>query len=296
MSLSRGLHWNFLEAAFSWVLWEANEPNPAWADAAGFNIQRQIILRLWNFEVWLNHRPRGERDDDPVPNQLAYNIIATIVKMTASAPLATAPELWEPVLKLGPAGHYSVEYFLSCGFLEAYRVDPHDFAARWQPMIEYVFNAPEWGTGQPWYYGQRLLRQILGCRSESILDRSAVFQTVVQQMSGYYARWAREHLARDEDNIVALCYFLASSTGRSLRIDGLGWLQQAVVADPWYRPEMGNALIEFLNVVLTQDAQAVRANIPARDAFLALVARLVEKQASAALALQERARRSFSNG
>lgn len=293
---SAGLNWNFLEAAFSWVLWEGNEPSPAWADAAGFKTQRQIILALWEFEVWLNHRPRGERDDDPLPNQLAYKVVATIAKMTASAPVATAPELWEPVLKLGAPGHYSVEHFLSCWFLEAYRVDPNDFATRWQPMIEYALNAPEWGGGRPWYYGQRLLRQILGCRSESILDRSTVFQTAVQQMSGYYARWAQEHLARDEDNLVALCYFLASSTGRPLRIDGLGWLEQAVVTDPWYRPEMGNALVEFLNVVLTQDAQAVRANVPARDAFFALVARLVEKQVPAALALQERARRAFANG
>ena len=143
--------------------------------------------------------------------------------MTASAPVATAPELWEPVLKLGAPGHYSVEHFLSCWFLEAYRVDPNDFATRWQPMIEHALNAPEWGGGRPWYYGQRLLRQILGCRSESILDRSTVFQTAVQQMSGYYVRWAQEHLARDEDNVVALCYFLASSTGRlcaSTDLDG----------------------------------------------------------------------------
>lgn len=293
---SAGLDWNFLEAAFSWILWEANEPNPAWADATEFKTQRKIILALWEFEVWHNRRPRGDRNDDPVPNQLAYKVVATIAKMTAYAPVKVAAELWEPVLKLGAPGHYSVEHFLSCWFLEAYRINPNDFAARWRPMIEYALNAPEWGGGRPWYYGQRLLRQVLGCRSESILDQNAAYQTAVQQMSANYARWASEHLARDEDNVVALCYFLASSTGRPLRIDGLGWIHHAVANDVWYRDQLGNALVEFLNVVLTQDAQAVRENIPARDAFLALVARLVEKQVPAALALQERARRSFSAG
>jgi hypothetical protein len=59
---------------------------------------------------------------------------------------------------------------------------------------------------------------------------------------------------------------------------------------------MGNALIEFLNVTLTQDVQELRSDGRARDAFLALVALLVSKQVPAALALQERARRLLSNG
>jgi hypothetical protein len=114
-------------------------------------------------------------------------------------------------------------------------------------------------------------------------------------MHEFYARWARVHLARDEDNVVLLCYFMASPTGRPLRIDGLGWLQQAVAAHSW-RGRTENALIEYLNVVMTQDALTVRANVAAREAFLALVAHLVEKQIPAALALQERARRSFLEG
>jgi hypothetical protein len=77
---------------------------------------------------------------------------------------------------------------------------------------------------------------------------------------------------------------------------GLGWLQQAVTAKPWYRSAMGNALLEFLNVTLTQDAQELRSDTAARDAFLALVALLVSKQVPAALTLQERARSAFSNG
>jgi hypothetical protein len=114
-------------------------------------------------------------------------------------------------------------------------------------------------------------------------------------MAHHYERWAREHLSREEDNVTGLCFFLASSTGCSLRMKGLGWLQQAVTVKPWYRPAMGNALVEFLNVALTQDAQELRSDTAARDAFLALVALLVSKQMRAAFTLQERARRSLSN-
>jgi hypothetical protein len=199
------------------------------------------------------------------------------------------------MLKLGAAGHYSVGHFISAWFFETARLDPAEFAARWQPMIEYALNAPEWGQGSPWYYGQRLLRQILGFGSEAFLDRYSAFQGILSQMAPYYERWAREHLSREDDNITGFCFFIASSTGRPLRMRGLGWIQQAVTAESWYRPAMGNALIEFLNVVLIQDAQQLRSDAAARDAFLALVALLVSKQVPSALALQERARRLLSS-
>src|SRR5437868_4768542 len=114
-------------------------------------------------------------------------------------------------------------------------------------------------------------------------------------MRDLYELWARQHLARDEDNIAALCSLLGSSTGRSLRLDGLQWVHQALSgetpADAWRRSETGAALLDFISVVLTEDVQAVSANTTARTALLALVALLVAKQVSAALALQERARR-----
>jgi hypothetical protein len=221
--------------------------------------------------------------------------LQTIAKMLVQASGLRARELWEPIFKLGAAGHYAVGHFVSCWFLETARLEATEFAARWQPMIEYALDAPEWGQGKPWYYGQSLLRQILGFGSQTRLDGNPAFQGIVSQMAHHYERWAREHLSREDDNVTGLCFFLASSTARSLRVKGLGWLQQAVTVKDWYRPAMGDALIEFLNVTLTQDAQALRADGAARDAFLVLVALLVSKQLPAALALQERARRALSS-
>src|SRR5262249_5152679 len=156
--------------AFGWSWWERGEPNPLWDDEADFGEQRQIILSLWAFEVWLNHRRRAGSKDTLVPNRLSYNVIQTIAKMMTKAAVSVPQQLWEPVLKLGAAGHYPVEHFILCWFFEAARLDATAFAARWQPMIEYALSASEWGQGQPWYYGQALLRQILGFRSVAFLD------------------------------------------------------------------------------------------------------------------------------
>jgi hypothetical protein len=289
-----GLDWDFLEAEFGWLWWEGEKPNPMWSDEAVFQEQRHIILLLWALEVWLNHRPRADHKDDPLPNQLGYSVLQTIAKMIAHASAPRAQELWEPILTLGAPGHYAVGHFVSCWFLEASRLEAIEFAARWEPMIKYALDSSEWGEGTPWYYGQRLLRQILGFGSQTFLDRDPAFQGIISQMAHHYERWAREHLSSEDDNVTGLCFFLASSSARSLRMKGLGWLQQVVTARDWYRSAMGDALIEFLNVTLTQDTQTLRSDMAARDAFLALVALLVSKQLPAALALQEHARRALS--
>jgi hypothetical protein len=176
-----GLAWDFLETMFSWLWWEGDKPNPLWDDEPTFQEQRQIILSLWAFEVWLNHRPDADHKDDHVPHQLAYNTIQTIAKMMTKASGPLAQELWEPVLKLGAAGHYSVEHFISCWFLETGHLDAAEFAVRWRPMIEYALNAGEWGQGRRWYYGHSLLRKMLGFGSEPFLDRNPAFQGVVRE-------------------------------------------------------------------------------------------------------------------
>jgi hypothetical protein len=145
-----GLDWDFLEAAFSWLLWEGEKPNPLWNDETEFQEQRQLIRSLWALEVWVNHRPRAGQKDDALPNQLGYSVLQAIAKMMVKASGARAQELWEPILKLGAAGHYAVGHFLSSWFLEASRLEAAEFAARWQPMIEYALDAPEWGNGTPW--------------------------------------------------------------------------------------------------------------------------------------------------
>jgi hypothetical protein len=292
---STGLNWTFLENEFAWLLRDEESSTPIY-DAVTDRDRRTLVLSLWSFELWLKHRERDRRDDNAVPSSLGYKILATLARMVGESAPDSAQELWEPVLRLGAPAHYAVGHFLSCWFLEV-RGDATAFALRWTPMIEYALSSSEWGDGRPWFYGQRLLRQIIGCGSETVFNRSGGYQNIVFQMRHLYEKWAREHLAREEENVAALSAFAGSSTGRLLRVDALQWLHQALSGESpaasWYRSFTGNALVEFLNVVLTEDVGAVSSNVNARSALLDLVLLLITKQVPAALALQERARRSL---
>lgn len=293
---SHGLDWSFLEAAFAWLT--SAELKKGAADTlkgADSTDERQLLLSLWSYEVWLRHGSSEDRKDDPGPTQLGYNLLIQLARRVLLEPPQSAQQIWEPVLTLGAPAHYAVGHFLQCWFEQASSADPTAFAARWRPMIEYALASPTWGTGEPWYYGQRLLTQVLGCNARADLDRNPAFQAVVLGFKALYEAWATKHLSRDDDNVTALCSFLSSSTGKPLRFDGLRWLLAALTGDHAVfiggRSGALDSLVHLLDVILAEDVAALSADSSARSTFLALVDILVAKQVPTALALQERARR-----
>ena len=105
--------------------------------------------------------------------------------------------------------------------------------------------------------------------------------------------WVEKYLPQDEDNLGALCHFLQSDAGAVVRLDGLAWIAQVTLRDEtqagrWFRDRTGNAMVEFLDVLVTQEATEVAKNPPLRDKLVQLAAHLAAKQTPAALALQER--------
>jgi hypothetical protein len=203
--------------------------------------------------------------------------------------------MWEPVLVLGAPAHYAIGQFLQSWFAQAATADPSDFGARWRQMIEYALASPTWGDGNPWYYGQRILTEVLGCNAATWLDANPSFQTVLLGFKPLYEAWATNHRRRDDHNVTAVCSFLSSSTGKLLRLEGLRWIHAALVGnDPVYirwRSSAFESQVHLLDVTLSEDLSALSGNPEARSTFLALVDILVAKQIPAALALQERARR-----
>ena len=161
-------------------------------------------------------------------------------------------------------------------------------------MLKYALEAPNWSSGRRSYYGERLLRQLLGFGSDKEISQTPEFRALIYQMRDLYEGWARKYLHRDEDNVAGLCVFLASDAGASLRLDGLQWLAAALGGETsaanWRRERTGNAIIELLDVILSKDAGKVSANPKARDAMISLAADLVARQVPTALALQERIR------
>ena len=76
--------------------------------------------------------------------------------------------------------------------------------------------------------------------SSSIFDSNAAYQAAVQQMSSYYARWASEHLARDEDNGRAVLFprVLYGTRFASTGSDGFNELSQTTtgIGQIWGMP------------------------------------------------------------
>jgi hypothetical protein len=220
----------------------------------------------------------------------------------ASAIVRLSPEqgraLWQPILALGGQAHYIVENFIGSWFRQVSCTKSMELVApHWRGMIEYALTSAKGGLGRRWFYGERILCRLLGCGSESLLDRNAEVSTVVEGMKDLFASWAGRHLPRDEDHFTYLCGFLASTSGERLRLEGIGWLDRALQSegvDSWRRSQAGASMVDFLDVVLSQSADKLLRQITVRDAYLRLIAVLVKRQVPSALALQERARTILS--
>jgi hypothetical protein len=116
-------------------------------------------------------------------------------------------------------------------------------------------------------------------------------------MRDLYETWAKRRLTDNEDNLAGFCGFLSTAAGKSLRMDGLRWIDEAMKADTdvgkWYRKETSDAFMSFLDVLVSEHVTELSKDEPARQALLDLVAHAVSLQLTAAQALQERIRRLF---
>jgi hypothetical protein len=286
---SSGLDTEFLKNIFIWLLEDAAvEP----ADAEQY---RKLLAALWAFEAWRRYEDLDEDKRESPPSSLGYDILAALARSVMRAPASEGPALWEPVFRLGADAQYSVGHFISCWLVDSPKnTDLTTFSQHWRAMIQYALAAQNWGSSRQWFYGERLIRQLLGCGSESSLGGIPEIQAVVLQMRDLWETWARKHLARKEENVSAFCAFLSTPVGKPLRMDGLQWLLPAIQGEAraanWHRQETGSALTDFLNVTFSQDADKILGNAKARDALLILVAHVVARQVPAALALQERVR------
>ncbi|MDZ4255891.1 MAG: hypothetical protein U1A72_25270 [Sulfuritalea sp.] len=289
---SAGLDTHLLKAVFGWLF---REP----LDATDAQNRFNLLKGLLDFELW-PHAARREDDRDEPPTQIGYEILPVIVRLIPGLSAKTAAELWQPIFQLGGNGHYFLGQFIDLWLQQVPRItDVADFGRHWRAMIEYALASPQWSSGRQWFYGERLTYRILGCGSELWLDQVAEMQTTVRQMRHLYESWADKHLVREEDNMTYFCSFLSSSTGRSLRLDGLQWLHRALQSQTaasrqWRRSGTAAAMTNLLDVCLTEDGDEFATNTPARDALLGLVAILVKDQIPAALALQEHARKKLS--
>lgn len=273
----------FLEVLFNWLIK---------GDGIGdWHLDTSLGLRIWDYDA-TRAKARGKKHGEyDLPSQnLGYDILLKLGALSVAAPRGEERSVWEPVLSHGPAAHYALQHFIRGLFLRlGMSDDPVAFERVWRATAEYALAA-DWSQPGLWFYGERLICDLLGFGNEDGLSR--LNPGAALRMKDVYERWADTHLASDEECVTRFCHFLTTNFGAPLRLDGLLWLAAKLKAgEPsgrWYRDDTGDALAELVAASLSSDAQALSRASQARQALVDIAAALAAKNVPTALALQER--------
>jgi hypothetical protein len=286
---SGALDTHFLEITFAWLVTDQDLPT----DAAEREQRRRLLTAFWAHQSWWLVGSESESTRDYAPmGQFGYKLLDAIAAIILVTDVSAASALWQPVFDIGPKGHYAIGHFFLAFFNNLKETtDTFAFAACWRPMIEAVLEGRGWESG-PWYHQQSLERQALGFANADALVRPTEGPPLVESVRDLYRTWAERRLPGDEDNLAAFCNFLSTRTGASLRLEGLGWVANALRADAgrrdWYRDGTSAAFVEFLSTIITEDGAAAVATPETRQALIDLTGLAVSRQLSVALAIQDR--------
>lgn len=273
----------FLEVLFNWLT--------EGGGTGDRDLDTRLALRIWDYDATrakASERKNGEYD---LPSQnLGYDILLKLGALSIAAPPGEERAVWEPVLAHGPAAHDALQHFIRSLFLRLGRGDdPVAFERVWRAIAEYGLAA-DWSQPDLWFYGERLICDLLGFGNEDALSR--LHPGAALRMKDLYKRWAAAHLARDEECVTRFCYFLMTKFGAPLRLDGLSWLaairMEREPSSRWYRKGTGEALVELVAAALSSDTQALSQHAQARQALVEIAAAVAAMNIPAALALQER--------
>ncbi|MCC5049749.1 hypothetical protein LLE59_20820 [Xanthomonas campestris] len=278
---------HFLEVLFNWLI-----------DGVGTGdreLDTRLALRIWDYDATrAKSREKKEDGEYDLPSQkLGYNILLKLGALSIAAPEGEARAIWEPVLSHGPAAHYALQHFIRGLFLRLGKGDdPVAFERVWRATAEYSL-AGDWSQPGLWFYGERLICDLLGFGNEDALSR--LNPGAALRMKDIYERWAATHLGHYEECVTRFSHFLTTNFGAPLRLDGLRWLatMQREPSGRWYREGTGNALVELVAAALSSDTQALSQDSQARQAIVEIAATLAAKNIPTALALQERIRRQL---
>lgn len=275
---------HFLGVLFNWLIE---------GDGTGdLDLDARLSLRIWDYDATrAKARKKNDYGEYGLPSQnLGYGILLKLGALSIAAPEGKSRSVWEPVLSHGPAAHYALQHFVSGLFLRLGKGDdPAAFERVWRATAEYGLAA-DWSQPGLWFYGERLICDLLGFGNEDALSR--LNPGTALRMKDVYERWAATHLAHDEECVTRFCHFLTTNFGAPLRLDGLRWLaamlKEREPSGHWYREGTGDGLVELIAAALSSDAQALSQHAQARQALVEIAAVLSVKSIPTALALQER--------
>ncbi|CAI10627.1 hypothetical protein p2A204 (plasmid) [Aromatoleum aromaticum EbN1] len=255
------------------------------------DLDTRLALRIWDYDATRAKAREKKHGEYDLPSQnLGYDILLKLAALSITAPAGEDREVWEPVLVHGPAAHYALQHFIGGLFLRLGKGDdPVAFERVWRATAEYGLAA-NWSQPGLWFYGERLICDLLGFGNEDALSR--LNSDAALRMKDVYECWAAAHLARDEECVTRFCHFLTTKFGAPLRLDGLRWLavmlKEREPSNRWYREGTNDALVELVAVALSSDAQGLSQHAQARQALVEIAAALAGMNIPVALALQER--------
>jgi hypothetical protein len=272
-----------LEVLFNWLIE---------GDGTGDrDLDTRLALRIWDYDATrAKARERNHGKYDLPSQNLGYDVLLKLGALSIAAPEGEERSVWEPVLSHGPAAHYAVQHFIRGVFLRLRKGDdPVAFERIWRATAEYGLAA-DWSQPGLWFYGERLIGDLLGFGNEDTLCR--LNPGAALRMKAVYERWAAARLAHDEECVTRFCHFLMTNFGGPLRLDGLRWIAATLTerepSGRWFREGTGDALAELVAAALSSDAQALSQDARARQALVEIAAALAAKNIPTALALQER--------
>jgi hypothetical protein len=274
---------HFLEVLFNWLID---------GDGTGDrDLDTRLALRIWDYDATRAKGREKKHGEYDLPSQnLGYDILLKLGALSIAAPEGEERAVWEPVLSHGPAAHYALRHFIRGLFLRLGKgEDPVAFERVWRATAEYGLAA-DWSQPGLWFYGERLICDLLGFGNEDPL--TLLSPGAALRMKDVYERWAATHLARDEECVTRFCHFLTTKFGAPLRLDGLRWLavmlKKCELSSRWYRQDTVDALVELVAAALSSDAQALSKHAEARQALVEIAGDLAAMNNPIALALQER--------
>ncbi len=275
---------HFLGVLFNWLIEGDGTGNR--------DLDTRLALRIWDYDATrakvCEKKEDGEYD---LPSQnLGYDILQRLGALAIAAPKGEDRMVWEPVLSHGPAAHYALQHFIRGLFLRLGKDDdPVAFERVWRATAEYGLAA-NWSQPGLWFYGERLICDLLGFGSEDALSR--LHPGASLRMKDLYKRWAAAHLAHYEECVTRFCHFLTTEFGAPLRLDGLCWLaamlKKGEPSRSWYREGTRDALVHLAASTLSSDSLVLSQHVQARQALVEIAAALAAMNIPAALALQER--------
>lgn len=275
---------HLLEVLFNWLI--------EGGGTGDRDLDTHLALRIWDYDATrAKASEKNEHGEYDLPSQnLGYNILLKLGALSIAAPAGEERAVWEPVLAHGPAAHYALKHFIAGLFLRLGKGDdPEAFERVWRAASEYSLAA-DWSQPGLWFYGERLICDLLGFGNAEALSR--LNPGAALRMKGVYERWAAVHLARDEECVTRFCYFLTTDFGVPIRLDGLRWiaamLNKREPSGRWYRESTGDSLVELAAAALSSDVQALSQHAEARQALVDITAVLAARNIPTAMAIQER--------